>query len=496
MVVGSLGGYERRGVRVGIYVIVGVLVVGAAGLATISPLGAQLALLAVGAIFALSVIAISRRDAQTVLTLFILLLFLIPQDYVLAGPLRSVGNPALLVGLAALALWCAGRILGSVAARELHPIRWILLIYAVACLVAFASGMNRILSIAESAGALRTLFPLAAALGVGLLAVDGLAGRRGAEAVLQRLVWVGGIAALAGIVEFLDKGFSYRDFMHLPGLVTNTELINDTRSGFDRINGAASHPIEYAVTLAALAPLALHFTLYAKTRGMRQLNGLALGLILIVNPMTVARSGIVALTVGLMVYFVQLSTRARINLAVLAVVGLVMYRVAVPGLLGTLKSLLLIGDADPSIAGRTEDYAKIPGLMRGYELFGRGLGTFQPLQYFFVDNQYLGSLLEGGVLELFAVILLFIVGTCVARGIRHRSDDPALRGLGQALAASIAAFAACGATFDELSFRQSGFTVFLLLGCAGALWSAQQDHPKRRWSGKPRSDAPRVAVAE
>jgi hypothetical protein len=95
-------------------------------------------------------------------------------------------------------------------------------------------------------------------LGIGLLAVDGLESREGVETMLQRLVWVGGVAALIGIVEFASNGFIYREPMRLPGLTINTKVINDTRSGFDRVHGAASHPIEYAVALAALAPLALN----------------------------------------------------------------------------------------------------------------------------------------------------------------------------------------------------------------------------------------------
>jgi hypothetical protein len=43
-----------------------------------------------------------------------------------------------------------------------------------------------------------------------------------------------------------------------------------------------------------------------------------------------------------------------------------------------------------------------------------------------------------------------------------------MRGLGRALAASIAALAVLAGTFDEPSFRQSAFTLFLFLGCAGA----------------------------
>jgi hypothetical protein len=435
-------------------------------------------------VLAVSLFAISRRDTATVLTLAVVLLYLLPQPYVLVGPLRSVGNPAQLAGMVALALWCAGRIMGTVQARPLHPIRWMIMLYAITSLTAYAAGMNRILSVTEQAGAARTLFPTLAMIGIAILAVDGLRGTDQIQTLLQRLVWVAGIASFAGILEFAVKSFSYRDMMRLPGLTTTTDLITDTRSGFDRIQVAAAHPIEYAVTLAAVAPLALHFAMYASTHRQRNLSRLALLCILAVNPMTVARSGIVALAVGLGVYAVHLSNRARLNLISLGLIGIGVYQAAIPGLLGTLRSLLLVGEEDPSIAGRTDDYAKIPGFTAGYEVFGRGLGTFLPLEYFYLDNQYLASLLNGGVVGMFTLILMYIIGFCVARGVRHRSGEPNMRGLGQALAAGIAALAVSAATFDELGFRQSAFTLFLLLGCAGALWSIVHDQPKRRWSGE------------
>jgi hypothetical protein len=432
-------------------------------------------------------VIISRRDAQTVLTVLLILLFLVPQEYVLVGPLRSVGNPAQLVALFALALWCFGRILGLTKVVENHPVRWVLLLYAITGIASFAAGMNRTLMLTESAAATRGLFSLTAALGIALLAVDGLNERERVETLLQRLVWVGGAAALVGMLEFAFKGFSYRDAMHLPGLTTTTDLVSDTRSGFDRIQGAAAHPIEYAVTLGALAPLALHYALHAKSSGKRQLSAVAMLLILTVNPMTVSRSGILALAVSLGAYAAHLSPRARLNAAVLGVIGLGLYRAAIPGLLGTLKSLFLVGEQDPSIEGRTEDYAKIPGLINGYEVFGRGLGTFQPLSYFYLDNQYLGSLLEGGIVTLVALVACFVIGLGISRGIRHRTPDPALRGLGQALAGSIAAFALSAGTFDELGYRQSTFTLFLLLGCAGALWSGVRTSPKRQWCAELRA---------
>jgi hypothetical protein len=326
-------------------------------------------------------------------------------------------------------------------------------------------------------------------IGIGILAVDGLQETHQVRTLLQRLVWVAGLASVPGILEYASN-FSYRDSMRLPGLTTTTDVVSVTRSGFDRVQVAASHPIEYAVTLGALAPLALHFALHAETRGHRYLSRLALVGILAVNPMTVSRSGILALAVGLAVYAVHLSYRARVNLIALGLMAVGVYQAAIPGLLGTLRSLLLVGEDDPSIAGRTEDYANIPGFTAGYEVFGRGLGTFGPEEYFFLDNQYLATLLNGGVVGLFALILLYVVGFCVARGVRHRSSEPNLRGLGQALAAGIAAFAVSAAFFDELAFRQAAFTLFLLLGCAGALWTSLYDEPKRRWSGelRPRQD--------
>jgi O-antigen ligase len=289
---------------------------------------------------------------------------------------------------------------------------------------------------------------------------------------------------MIGILEFFDGGFVYSQLMHLPGLRTNTVVINDTRSGFSRIDGAAAHPIEYAVVIACLAPLALHLALHAPTRRRRRRCGVALTLMLVVSPMSVSRSGILALAVGIAIYVVHLSGRARLNALVIGVIGIGVFRAMVPGLLGTLKSLFLVGEDDPSIAGRTEDYAKIPGLLDGHVWLGRGLGTFQPTRYFFVDNQYLGSLLEGGVLAFVVLIAVYVTGMCVARGVRHRSGDPSLRGLAQAIVAAIGALGVSAVTFDELGFLQTAFVLFLLLGCAGALWTLVHDDARRHPSGE------------
>lgn len=450
------------------------------------------ALLVLGLLVGL--LALSARDGCSILTWVVVLLLLVPQPYVLVGPLKSVGNPALLVALGGLAIWAASRVLNLSQAAELHPVRWVLLIFTIAATASYAAGMMRDLTTGERSSMDRVVFQHLALLGVALLAVDELGTRDRITTLLQRLVLVGGVSAFIGILEFALKGFDFRDVMLLPGLTANTDPVSGTRSGFDRIAAGASHPIEFSVVTSALVPLALHFVLHAETRRWR--FSLALVALLAAVPMSVSRSGILTLAIGVLVYAVALSHRGRFNALVLGLIGLGVFRALVPGLLGTVRSLFQDVGTDPSIAGRTDDYQAIPGLMEGHWWWGRGLGTFTPDIYFFLDNQYLAELIQGGVVGLGAFVAVLVVGLGVARGVRRRATDPVLRSLGQALAASIAAFGVSAFVFDSLSFRQSGFLLFLVIGCAGALWSLVRDEPKEQHRMKDHAERSSVALEQ
>ena len=437
------------------------------------------ALLVLGLIAGLLVL--SARDGCSVLTWLLVLLMFVPQPYVLVGPLKSVGNPAALVALAALAIWAAARILSLSDAVELHPVRWVLLFFSTAALASYAAGMTRDLTGAEQASMSRVVFQHLALLGVALLAVDELGSRDRITVLLQRLVLIGAAAAFIGVLEFVFSGFDFREVMLLPGLTTNVDPVSGTRSGFDRIAAGASHPIEFSVVTSAMVPLAMHYFVHAEERRWR--FGIALVVLLAAIPMTVSRSGFLALAVGVGVYSVALSNRGRFNALVLGVIGLGVFRAMVPGLLGTVRNLFLDAGTDPSIAGRTDDYQAIPTLMEGHWVWGRGLGTFVPDVYFFLDNQYLAALLQGGVVGLVAFIALVVVGLGVARGVRRRASDPEMRSVGQALAATIASLGVSAFAFDALSFRQSGFILFLVIGSAGALWGLVRDVPKEQHRG-------------
>ena len=148
------------------------------------------------------VVTLSRRDAGSMLTLVLVALFVIPENYVIVGPLRSVGNPALLAGLACAAVWVVGRWSGSIRAAPLHPFRWTVLGFGIASLTSFAAALSRILVTQESDSAARTIFPTIALLGIAMLASDGLVGVDAVAQVLRRFVFLASLEAVIGAVSF------------------------------------------------------------------------------------------------------------------------------------------------------------------------------------------------------------------------------------------------------------------------------------------------------
>jgi polysaccharide biosynthesis protein PslJ len=157
----------------------------------------------------------------------------------------------------------------------------------------------------------------------------------------------------------------------------------------------------------------------------------------------------------------------------------VVMKVAIPGLLGTMRSLVLDYKSDPSVQGRTNDYSVIGPLISERPWFGRGFMTFMPDRYLYLDNQYLLGLIETGIIGVLALVALFLVGMTLARGARRRATDPATRDLGQSLAAALFVTLVTCATFDFLSFPTARGLSFLLVGCAGALWRLQVAESRR-----------------
>lgn len=410
-----------------------------------------------------------RRDAVTLLTVYVLFLIAIPSRLVVA-PLGASGTPANLVGLVALFWWGSSRLVPNLGvARGSQPVRIALGLFAASVTVGYALAYLRIYDDVQITAANRALVIVAAAGGIALISSDGIADRSRLDALLRRLVLAVTGMAVLGIIQFFS-GADIASAFRIPGLTPNFVFGDvSSRSIFNRVQATAIHPIEFGVVLALVLPLAIHYALIAP-KGKRAGPIAAAGLIAFALPTSVSRAAVLALVTVSLVLFAGWDWKRRRQAAVIAVVFLGMVRVAVPGLLGTIRSLFTNLFDDPSTTGRIDDYGYVGQFIEQSLGFGRGMYTFLPERFTTLDNQYLLTLVELGIFGLVTLLLIFVVGICLARGARRRSTDPETRQLGQALAGSLLAAMVTGATFDLLSFPMATGLVFLYLGCAGALW--------------------------
>jgi O-antigen ligase len=122
---------------------------------------------------------------------------------------------------------------------------------------------------------------------------------------------------------------------------------------------------------------------------------------------------------------------------------------------------------DASVTSRTDSYDTALSFFSISPLFGRGFGTFLPA-YRIVDNQYLLSAIEIGIVGLAALLSLVLIA--MIKPLRHRRQwqTQPMRGLGPALFASMLAGGMILAFFDAFAFSQAVGTLFMVIGLCGA----------------------------
>ena len=432
-------------------------------------------------------------DAVTFLTIYLVLLFSIPSRLVFS-PLGGVGQPATI--FAALLF---GRYLlewihpASALDRERQPMRLAATLWFCVIVAVYVSANLHPLPVLELNGADRGIIQACAWLGILLYTVDSIGSIDALKTLLRRIVFGATAMAALGFTQFFT-GLDATKYIIIPGLATS-ETYSDLlgREGFNRPSATAIHPIEFGVVLAMCLPLAIHQARYAQP-GMRWRRWLQVALIAATLPMTVSRSAILGLLVSLIVILPTWPKRDR-HIAYLAIIGgTLVLRATIPGLIGTLRGLFFSIGTDSSTVERTKAYSLAAPLISHHPWLGQGFGTFLPQTNFFTDDQYLGSLIETGVVGLLALLLLFATGWFLARGARRASTDDELRHLAQCLAASVAVAVVSYATFDAFGFPIAAGLTFLLLGCTGAMWRLMRTGGMYRESSVQNAPASRGGV--
>ena len=158
------------------------------------------------------------------------------------------------------------------------------------------------------------------------------------------------------------------------------------------------------------------------------------------------------------------------------VLGLATTVVLAPSFMRSLYRLFSGIGTDDSTTSRTSSYDLAFQLVANSPIFGRGLGTFLP-EYRILDNQYLGTMIEAGLVGFLCLALLVGGGIATGESIRRSAPDRLTQQLGRAMSASITATGLSWLFYDGLGFPINGGMSFLVLGVTSAARRIQSRDP-------------------
>ncbi|GGO17224.1 hypothetical protein GCM10010116_34830 [Microbispora rosea subsp. aerata] len=421
-------------------------------------------------------------DPVSVMTVFLAVLFVMPARYVV-GPLGGAGSPASILAVLLL-VWYLLSALSPVwtPIRDRQPVRLVVVFFGLAVLASYVAAMTRPVSGEELNAADLGLVLVAGWAGIALVTADGVTTMSRLETLRHRIVLGATFPAVIAMIQFFT-GVEVSRYLALPGLVENGSSELFVREGFFRPAGTATHPIELGVVLAAVLPLALHGALFCRVPRHRRRRWIMVALIAGALPMSVSRSAILGLVVVIVVLLPTWPSAWRLPAVLIFGAAAVVMRLLIPGLIGTVLNLVALIGSDESSTTRTGDYDAVVEAVSQRPLFGQGFATYLPRVYRVIDNQYLMSALETGLVGLLALLVFLLSGWVLARRARRLATDAETRHLAQCFAASTAVAIFGFGTFDAFSFPMITDVMFLILGCCGALWRLQKERAARHPAG-------------
>jgi O-antigen ligase len=447
--------------RVGNFFIA-VRVVAVALLALLMPLAGVIAL---GGLVLLYLFR-SRVELATMLVLYALVLFLVPSRYTV-GPFAVTG--AMAVAFLALLLWGFGRTLGTLdLERHTNGARIGIGILFFTTLAAYGIRMLNPVNSLDQSNADRNAAVMLALCAVAIAIMEGLRNRRQLDLVLGALVLgASAVAAIAFLQYFTDLDIA--SYIRLPGFkATSHEAFVYERDGIDRVAGTARHPIEFGLAMAAVLPIAMHFVAHARTALARFGGGVASLLIAGALPLALSRSAALSFALAALIVVPTWPARRRWRVAAVLAVLLVGLQLAAPQILPQLGGLLSTAEGTGSLEtrGRATDVAF--ELINDKPIFGHGFSAAfeSPV---IIDNQFLITTIETGVIGLLALLTAIGLGFFSARRARLMSTDPSTRDLAQCVMALIAAIALGGFGLNIVRFPMTAGILFVGIGVAGAL---------------------------
>jgi len=420
---------------------------------------------------------ITRVDAALMLAVLLIAIDLVPFNMILPG-MTDLGRPGLVLGFFLFCWWILARFAPHLSMTGPQPMRWAVVVFLGAALLSYAAGFMRGLTTMEANGADRKMLLFGVLAGAVLTAADGVPNWLRLRTIVNVMVWCGAIVGFIGIVQYMT-GFDITDYLVIPGLQAKGFVPGFMMRGASyRVASTTAHYIELSAVLALCLPFAIHLARFSRARWGRWGAVVCAAILAAGIGPTVSRTGIVAMGLMIAVLFPVWGWRMRYNIGVMAFGFLAAMAVLSPSLMRTLFGLFDDTSHNSSINARTEDYPVVFGYVSQTPWLGRGTGTWIPPQYRILDNQWLVTLLDGGILGVVAMAGLHITGIVLAYKALRRSTTEEDKHLCAALISTQVIAIAVAATFDSLSFTTYATIMALTLGMCGTVW--RLTHPARQ----------------
>jgi len=418
--------------------------------------------------------AAARSDAVRLLQVFALTAMIFPSSYVIKA-VGGQGYVAALVSYCLFLAWIVAMLFGQHNPFDYHyPVRIALCGMWLVSLTSYVLIDRTVMTSTQLTGANRWLLQLVGVSGVILVSAECLRTEEDIRRVLRALTWGGAFCGIVAALQFwATLDITTYLLKVLPGFtISSADAAYSAigiRDGVHRVAGTAIDPIELGVVAGMLLPLAVYLALHDLERSALR-RWVPVVCIALAVPVSVSRSAILAVGLSLGVMIVMMPAARRVTGIAAMLLAIVAVFMTAHGLIGTLKTYFLAGTADNSIAHRVSEYPYVEKLVREAPWFGQGGGTYIVQEIHILDNEYLTTTIQLGLLGLAALIFYLLWPALAAMVARGRTTDPALRDLCVALGGAELAAVVCSGTFDSLSFPMFVSVQALVAGLIGAVW--------------------------
>jgi hypothetical protein len=410
-------------------------------------------------------------------TIVVIILFIPMKFYGLPASLPIRLEPYRLVVAAVLVVWLTSTLIDRrVRLRRTHVVDLPLAGFLLAIVVSEAVNRARFSSVETDA--IKGLLFFVSIIAVFLMVLSLVRTLADVDFIVRVLTGCGVVVAIFALLE-ANTGYNF--FHHLsqifPFLRATGGGSEITRGGRLRVYASAEHPIALAAMFAMLVPFALYRAICFKQPQWWA----GVGLLLLATFATGSRTGIVMLFVVALVYLWLRGPEMK-RLWPLLIPLLLAIHIALPGALGSFRASFfptngIVAQQTNQAVGSGRLATFWPAIHKEFKphpFFGEGFATRittpddtvpvpnAPI----LDDQWLGTLLETGLLGALCLAWLFI--RFVRKLGKKAKHDRSPRGwILAACAAAVAAYAESMLTYDALGFTQETFVLFLIIaiGC-------------------------------